>query len=64
MDRMLDDGDWKPRNEIFDQGIMTAAEDGLNLLTKGAQPLKSFCIHAVSMPKCDFLVYTFSPPPC
>jgi hypothetical protein len=64
MDRMLDDGGGEQSIEYFDQGITTATKCGIDLVTKGAQPLKGFCIHAVSMPKRAFLVYPSSPPLC
>ena len=64
MDRMLDDRTRQEGIKHLDQRITTTAEGGINRVTKGAQALKGFCIHAVSMPKRAFCVYSPSPSPC
>jgi|GEM_PF-5593538 len=64
MDGMLDDGGGEQSIKQFDQGVTTTSQGGINLLTKGAQPLKCIRFHAMSMPKRAFLVYLPSPPPC
>jgi hypothetical protein len=50
MDRMFDDRARQERIEDLDQSITTAAEGGINVLTKGAQALKGFCVHAAPLP--------------
>jgi hypothetical protein len=50
--------------EDLKQRITTAAQGGIKVLTKGAQALKGCCVHAASMPKRAFLVYSSSPSPC
>jgi hypothetical protein len=64
MDRMLDDGSGEQGIEDLNQGIPTASEGGIKCMSKGAQALQSNCIHARSMPKRAFLVYSSSPAPC
>ena len=63
VDGMLDDGGGEQSIKHLDQGITMASEGSIHLMTKGAQPLKGICVHAVSMPKCAFLVYLSSPSP-
>jgi hypothetical protein len=64
MDGMFDDRGGQQGIEDLDQSITTTAKGGIHGLTKGAQPLKGICVHAVSMPKRAFLVYPSSPAPC
>ena len=61
---MLDDGRGEYGVKDLKQRVTTAAEGGINLVTKGAQALKGCCVHAVSMPKRAFRVYPSSPVPC
>jgi hypothetical protein len=53
---MLNDGDGEQGIKDLKQSVTAAAEGDINLMTKGAQPLKGFCVHAVSMPKRAFSV--------
>ena len=64
VDGMRDDGAGQQGIEYLVQGITTAAKGGIDVLAKGAQPLKGCCLHAVSMPKCALLVSPSSPTPC
>ena len=64
VDGMLDDGGGEQGIEDLHQGVTATSKCGINLLTKGAQVLKGSCVHAVSMPKRAFLVYSSSPAPC
>ena len=64
MDRMLDDRTGQEGIKHLDQRITTTAKGGIHDLTKGAQALKGFCFHALSMPKRAFRVSSPSPSPC
>ena len=64
VDRVLDDRARQQGVEDLDQSIPTTAKGGIHLTTKGAQPLKCICVHAVSMPKRVFLVHPSSCSPC
>jgi hypothetical protein len=63
MDRMLDDRTGQQGIKHLGQRITTTAKGGIYYVTKGAQALKSFFFHALSMPKRAFRVYSPSPPP-
>src|SRR5215469_9160044 len=58
MDRMLDDWTREQGIKHLDQRITTTAKGGIHDVTKGAQALKGFCFHALSMPKRAFRVYS------
>jgi hypothetical protein len=64
MDRMLDDWTRKVRIKHLAQSITTTARGGIHDLTNGAQALKDFCVHTMSMPERAFCVYSPSPSPC
>jgi hypothetical protein len=64
MDGMLDVWTRQQGIEHLHQSVPKTAKSGINCLTKGARPLKSMCVHALSRPKRAFLVYSSSPFPC
>src|ERR1051326_6249991 len=64
MDRMLDDRTREEGIKDLHQRVTTTAKGGIYDLTKGAQALKGFCFHTLSMPKRAFRVSSPSPPPC
>jgi hypothetical protein len=63
VDRVLDDSGGEQGIQHLNQGITTASKCGIDVVAKGAQALKGRCVHAVSMPKRAFLVYSLSPSP-
>jgi hypothetical protein len=51
MDRMLDDRTGQEGIKHLGQRVTTTAKGGIYDLTKGAQALKGFCIHALEYAK-------------